>query len=138
MKILVLDDDERRHDAFAKALVGDEVKHVWTFDEAVLALDTQDRFDLAYLDHDLNDFGKKSGYHNGYGFTEYTGFDVAAYMARHLAPEKQPLEVIVHSWNPPGARMMVNVLRDAGIKASYRPFHGAGGVLIEEDPIEGD
>lgn len=119
MRILVLDDDENRHDYFARelALLGQEVVHTWTYDQCVDALTNQDRFDVVFLDHDLNDHGVKSVMVGGSlygGIQELDGRDVAYYMAQRLDKDKRPGQVVVHSWNPDGAREMVQILRDDG------------------------
>lgn len=136
MRILVLDDDEVRHERFAEVFKTYDIKHVWTYDEACHALEHLGPWDLVYLDHDLNDFEAKSmaeheGPYGGY-YRELTGFDVVRFITRQLAKEKHPPEVIVHSWNPGGARMMITELREHGIKCSYRMFNG-GLHAVEEN-----
>lgn len=140
MKILVLDDDDIRHAYFKRALAKDnDLVQVHTHDEAIYQLETVE-WDLVYLDHDLNDHRYKSiapePNYDG-GAWELTGSDVARFIST-LPQEKLPKEVVVHSWNPAGASRMLAFLRDVGIKCSYRPFHGAGNVLVEEDHIEPD
>ncbi len=126
MRVLVLDDDDIRHEQFKVNLEGHDVVHVHTVEEAGNAL-AAEKFDLVYLDHDLNDHGYESKGDTSYGRRELTGFEVARYIAQYLAPQKHPTKVIVHSWNPPGARMMVAVLRDVGIPVTYEPFNGSSG-----------
>lgn len=123
MRILVLDDDEIRHEQFRDNLKEHSVVHVYTAEEAGEAL-AKEKFDLVYLDHDLQDFQNNP---SGYGVVEQTGMDVARYIARYLAPQKHPSKVIVHSWNVSGGPRMVSVLRDAGISAVYQPFSGQSG-----------
>jgi hypothetical protein len=129
MKILVLDDMPVRHAAFAKYFASEAVTHVYTYDEARLAMEAT-TFDVAYLDHDLNDYSPGASM---YGRQELTGEDVARYIAKTLSPGNRPLEVIIHSWNPEGARNMLNILRDIGVKVSYQPFKGTSTLL---DPSE--
>lgn len=123
MRILVLDDDEIRHEQFRDNLKEHSVVHVYTAEEAGAALGAE-KFDLAYLDHDLQDFQNNP---SGYGVIEQTGFDVARFIARYLAPQKRPDKVIVHSWNPGGAIRMVKELRENGLVAVYEPFGGQSG-----------
>lgn len=137
-RILVLDDDETRHDIFSDALTGNIVTHVWTVDDACHELEAQDKFDLVYLDHDLNDHGVRSTMASTYGEVELTGYDVALFIARRLDEAKRPNKVIVHSWNPPGARMMVACLREVGISATYEPFTGSSKKLTELETDEND
>jgi CheY-like chemotaxis protein len=121
MRILILDDDVRRHGAFAKALLGHSVVHVYDYHRCVAALE-RETFDMAYLDHDLNDFGKKSTMSGVYGMQhELTGHDVAIFIAG-MAPDRRPKVVHVHSWNPDGAKRMVAALKEAGVECVYAPF----------------
>ena len=107
-RVLILDDEQYRHDAFAVSFAGHELVHVRSASEAAEAL-RGPRFDLAQLDHDLG------GHWNG------TGRDVAEHIAA-MPAEARPRLVIVHSFNPPGARLMVATLKQAGVPASHRPF----------------
>jgi CheY-like chemotaxis protein len=122
LKILVLDDDDIRHEAFALEFEKHIVTHVRTYDEAVTALDGE-RFDLIQLDHDLNDFPllRQSKAESIVGKFEMTGYDVAKVIAA-LPDEKKPGRVVIHSWNPPGARAMHEVLFRANIRVSIQPF----------------
>src|SRR5574342_193254 len=124
MNVLVLDDDSDRHEGFDRQYRSDTVVHVWTVAEALDALN-QVKFDVAQLDHDLNDFSKTPSYGDGvYGGAraELTGYDVARHIAREMEESARPDLVIVHSVNPVGARAMMNVLRDAEIKCFYSPY----------------
>jgi CheY-like chemotaxis protein len=108
MRILVLDDEEVRHDAFSLRLLGNEVVHVWNLEQIQQKLKAEDAFDLIYLDHDLGE--------------EADGRDVVNFIVRELPQQQWPKEVIVHSWNFYAANQMVQTLKDAGIKASYQAF----------------
>lgn len=126
MRILVLDDDMERHQAFARNFDGHDVVHVDCYDGALAALLKQPRFDVVYLDHDLNDFGLKSygpGDSMYGGLRELDGHDVAVFMARELPEPKYPERVVVHSWNPEGAKAMLTTLRKANFDAEMEPFH---------------
>lgn len=119
MRILVLDDEQVRHDEFARRWATYERVHVKTVGEAIEALEGG-KFDVATLDHDLEDFVCLP-----YP-VELTGLDVARYIAR-MPPEKRPNQVVVHSWNPVGAANMVNALQDGGIHAVRVPFQKESG-----------
>jgi CheY-like chemotaxis protein len=123
MRILILDDNPERHDAFDTFLdgKGHEVMHAWTYWDAIGLLEDE-RFDLLYLDHDLNDHESASVISGMYGSRELTGLDVARFVARQLADDLKPERVVVHSWNPMGARSMVDILISVGISATYEPF----------------
>lgn len=118
MKILILDDDDVRHEWFARELGNNELVHIHTFDEFVETLN-KDSFDVIFLDHDLNDHGYKSVEIFGMPYsrpTELTGLDAAEHMT-NLPSSKRPDKVIVHSWNPGGARLMMDTLKKAGFNA---------------------
>jgi len=116
LRVLVLDDDATRHMHFRAQLIGHIVTHVMNYDEAVAAL-ASTRFDLAFLDHDLSDMAAAGMPREG----ERTGTHVAEFIAA-MAPESRPIRVAVHSFNPDGARRMVNILANAGVRVSREPF----------------
>lgn len=124
MRVLILDDNDERHEVFRERLIGCDRVHVHTFRECVDALREMPRFDVAYLDHDLNDFpAQYQSYCGGfYGAGEMTGTDVARYIARGMPREKVPAQIVIHSWNPDGALRMARVLADVGIVAVREPF----------------
>ena len=121
MKILVLDDDPDRHHTFKQILSGHQVTHVTSVDKCVAALKDH-RFDLVFLDHDLADFSNENYVVGMYGYQELTGTDVARFMANDLPIAQRPHEVIVHSWNPDGAKRMVSTLQDAGFNVRFLRF----------------
>ena len=107
MKILVLDDDDVRHEAFKFAYWKYDLHQARTHDEAVALLEKHSPYDRVFLDHDLND--------HQYISRERTGLDTAAFIT-NLPRDKHPKEVIVHSWNPDGAKYMVQRLHDGDIR----------------------
>jgi CheY-like chemotaxis protein len=128
MRILFLDDDRLRHDAFAATHGADEVVHVFTAHEAVAALAGQGRFDLAQLDHDLAEefYLALSG-----GLRETpepgdppydpgTGMDVVRHIIS-LPVEQRPGKVVVHTHNAVGS-VMVGELERAGVPATWVRF----------------
>jgi CheY-like chemotaxis protein len=127
MRILILDDDDARHDiwrdSFTKA--GHDVVNVHTiaeFEDAIAG----PRFDLIFLDHDLNDFSKKyqSVTKGGYKLTG----KAACHAIRTLTTGKQPRTVIIHSWNEEGALDMFTILMQDPLR-SYN-------VKLKEFPIK--
>lgn len=119
-RILILDDNAARHTALAQQYLGCDRVHCWNVAEALAAL-AGDRFDVAQLDHDLQDIcAIRIG-----ARTERTGADVADHIAR-MAPEKRPALVIVHSWNPHGAERMMATLLGAGVNARRISFGQIG------------
>lgn len=130
MRILILDDMDVRHSGFAKVFADLDRTHVYFFSDTIDALNTKGPFDVVYLDHDLGDFrvAEKNEYDR-----PYTGHDVALYIARVLDPDKRPGRVVVHSWNPDGARAMRQVLQDAGIPAVCLPYSDPDDTQIRFD-----
>jgi hypothetical protein len=93
-----------------------EIIHAWDVEQAIEALN-KGTFDLVHLDHDLEDYIT-----GPYGERfERTGLDVAQFLA-NMDPEKHPVVSVVHSWNPPGAKAMLDVLRAAHLNVTYAPF----------------
>lgn len=117
MQILILDDDEKRQEAFAKRFRDHDIKHALNSTQAIEAFShALDAYDLVYLDHDLEE-----KVNDPYP-SEITGDDVARWMCEQLPVHKRPGRVIIHSWNPDGARRMGNRLRDAGFRVMLDPF----------------
>lgn len=103
MKILVLDDDETRLQAFKDKLVGHEVLTATTAQEAIESLKST-MFDAVFLDHDLGgQIYQASG--------PETGYEVAVWLRDN--PERKPQSIVIHSFNAPGARNMLAVLPEA-------------------------
>jgi CheY-like chemotaxis protein len=117
-RILILDDMQVRHDAYARMYIGNDFTHVYTADEAIAALQG-DRFNAVFLDRDLDD-------HATMGLTplEKTGEDVVDYMLT-MPVGLRPL-VVVHSWNTTAAIRMHDRLRDAGFNVVRQPFRTPG------------
>lgn len=131
LRILVLDDDDIRHEWFKEYFKDFEVQHVYTVNGTITALISDPQYDFVFLDHDLNDNQytsvKRIDGDNIPGFVgpcrvELTGVDVAEFIARILEPGKRPKEVVVHSWNPPGAEKMIGILREANIRTHRWEF----------------
>lgn len=103
--IVVLDDDIDRISAFKTALPtcvcfqlpNDFIEFVKQNLENITCLS---------LDHDLGIFE-----HDMYGKREITGLDVSKELV-NIIPNN--MRIIIHSWNPDGAKRMKNVFLDAG------------------------
>jgi hypothetical protein len=107
-------------------LIGNEVVHATTYDAAVKAALNEPRFDVYFLDHDLNDFGQRSvgpAASMYGGIRELTGHDFATFILRELPAEQYPDTFVVHSFNPGGAENMVRTLRQTGVKVVRELFH---------------
>ena len=81
VRILVLDDDQKRHEAFKFHLFRHDVTHVYTCDEAIKAIE-QEKWDIIFLDHDLEDRHYSSASDGKVEELEKTGYDVAVHIAR--------------------------------------------------------
>lgn len=132
MRVLVLDDSRERQKVFAQLLAGQELVQVQSYRFAIDALQG-DKFNRAYLDYELGDFGLPAPLQPAPkleegvvtaidGYRELTGLDVACYIAMGLPEQKRPDEVIVHSWDSQGAQLMVDILRSHIRKVYYQKF----------------
>jgi hypothetical protein len=123
VKVLVLDDNPERLQVFAEWFKDHDLTLTNCYGDCIQALIEGSPFDLVHLDHDLNDFGKKSNMAGMYGENELTGADVAWYITIELPEAKWPRKCVIHSWNPDGARTMLNLIRDrTSIPVTYEPF----------------
>lgn len=119
MRVLILDDDQERHDAFAlrfKNGRGATVVHVHSAVGAVEALSdaSLEPFGLVHLDHDLDpDFRSNAP----------NGLVVAEHIAT-MPSYRRPSLAVIHSWNSAGAARMAKALRAAGVEVAYKPFGG--------------
>ena len=116
MKVLVLDDSRFRHKYFQAQLQGHEVVSAWNYTQFCQALQGQG-FDLICLDHDLGDFLEADKDGDRY----LDGRDCVRFMTQVLTSDKpRPRCVLVHSWNPPAAQQMMNMLWDHGFTGVRR------------------
>lgn len=114
MKILFLDDNINRCEYARERFKGQDYFEANTTDEAIAILKAQSRFDLVYLDHDLG--GKTFVPSN-----EESGYWVAKFISE-MPFSKRPYKVVVHTYNPAGARNMMDVLKDTVPELQYEPF----------------
>lgn len=117
--VFVLDDDGERVEWFLENVPDATVAR--TAAEAIARLVEHGPFDIAFLDHDLGataeDGVRQQGCVVGPGASGYK-------VAKHLAENPGIAEVIViHSWNPDGARQMNNVLDGGAIVIPFGQFH---------------
>jgi len=108
MNVLVLDDDNNRLVRFRRGLLNHNVTTATNAKEAIAQLQSHD-WDVVFLDHDLGGTGQPEP--SGPG----TGWEVAKWLQDN--PKHIPPHVIVHSFNPAGAKNMCACLPDA----EYRP-----------------
>lgn len=122
MRVLIVDDDFRRHVYLKRLLVGiaSSVVSVYRAETAVRAL-SEGAFDLVFLDFDLEQqVGDAEEWWDD--FMENNGLVVARYLASgavwHL-----PLRVVIHSLNAAGAEaMQEEVGRLSGVVCSREPW----------------
>jgi len=104
MNILVFDDDITRHDWFDEYFDDENIWHAYDVKQFKRALKNVN-FDRIYLDHDIS---KKE-----------TGMDaIRCIILYNISCD----HIIVHSWNPVGAKNMVTVLNRAGYHVTRAPF----------------
>lgn len=110
LRVLVVDDDKNRQAGFQRMLAssGRQSAHAFTSKEA-RAMMQAEKFDVAFLDHDLGEFVTVGGRKQ-----EITGKNVVEFLIS-LPVEQRPNRVVVHSTNPPGADTMVEMLQEAGV-----------------------
>lgn len=109
--ILIVEDDALRILQFRRELAPYELEIANSADAAMKIL-AQRRFDLIFLDHDLESGGRV--YIDPY--ESNTGYQVAMFLAAH--PEHASTPVVVHSYNWFGANKIVKQLETA----VYVPF----------------
>lgn len=112
--VLILDDEDIRHETFDMVLDEHDLVHVFTVDQAIFEL-THRKFDAVFLDHDLRMLK--------------TGLDVADFMCS-MPNELRPDLVVIHSLNPVGAQAMAMVLEQAKFNVMKMPFGSALPVLV--------
>ncbi len=129
-KVLVVDDEQVRLDAFQKRfqdvveLSKEEVDYhqAMSAPEAIEVLKKEgpQTFDCICLDHDLSDLSNKI-----YTFGKGTGTEIAQYLADSYDGWKlhENTTIIIHSGNTWGAVNMANVLSSSGfVEVMIRPF----------------
>lgn len=123
MLILLLDDDvDIRHKLVDKHLAKEHtIIHTFNVDAAINALLTsQDRIDIALLDHDLGDFvleedGSKYERHGVYFLYR---------MFNEVPEDKLPLQFILHSGNVVGVENMRHMLQNKKQTTTVARFSG--------------
>jgi CheY-like chemotaxis protein len=115
MRLLFLDDDKSRTRRFKQALIGHSVVCVETPEEAINALQEQDRFGLISLDHDL--FGKIYQPSD-----EKSGFAVCQFLRSWADNDKMPDQILCHSYNAGGVEKMMAELEPLAVDSYAHPF----------------
>ena len=117
IRVMLLDDDHRRHRWFAKRFAGDDLDIAENVADAKEFL-TESNYDAIFLDHDLLPEHYKTNDHDDYA---QTGFAVALFLKEN--PDLQrAATVIVHTRNADAAIPMVQTLRETGRTVEYCAF----------------
>lgn len=117
IRVMLLDDDERRHRWFKKRFAGDELDVAVTVAKAKELL-SESSYDAIFLDHDLLPHHYES---NDHGDEANTGQAVAEFLNER--PELQrAATIIVHTRNADAALIMVTTLRESGRNVEYCAF----------------
>jgi CheY-like chemotaxis protein len=117
IRVMLLDDDERRHRWFKKRFAGDELDVAVDVAEAKELL-AEYAYDAIFLDHDLLPHHYESNHH---GDEANTGYAVAEFLNER--PDLQrAATIIVHTRNADAAIPMVTTLRESGRNVEYCAF----------------
>lgn len=114
---LIVDDEQYRHDYFTQYLINEyNISIAKTVKEAVNLLETT-VFDVVYLDYDLYDYAS-----NMYGGSVIlNGLDICEFICK-MNKHSRPKNIIIHSANICGAKMMTDLLAQYSIYAKLEPF----------------
>jgi len=110
MRVLFLDDDDRRHKEFKRSAVGAVIDRAFSAREAILLL-RENSYDRVYLDYDMDDdpaVRRMDDYESGQV--------VAEWLAENAAGREGCL-FIIHSRCKSGATAMQGTLQSAGLRA---------------------
>src|SRR6478672_2095696 len=114
IRVLLLDDDQRRHRWFRKRFAGDFLDVAATVEEARDLLE-ETSYDAIFLDHDLLPHHYESNDHDDYAST---GRAIAEFLAERNDLSRAAT-IIVHTRNADAAIPMVQKLREAGRNCEY-------------------
>jgi len=116
-RVLILDDDPGRHDAFNLMLPDAQVFHTYTAGQAIRALKKNPTFDVVFLDHDLPKSQELVGVRD-----PGDGLQVATFIADQLDPSRIPHQIVIHSWNKAGSRAMARALKKTDCLVTQKRF----------------
>jgi len=117
IRVMLLDDDERRHRWFKKRFAGDLLDVAVTVDEAKELL-VETPYDAIFLDHDLLPHHYESNDHNDF---DNTGYAIAEFLCEQKQLQRGAT-IIVHTRNADAAIPMVQKLRETGRNVEYCAF----------------
>ena len=123
-RILVLDDEQARHDVFASILKNEDATHCYNFDEVIRLMTFEPRFDMVFLDHDLGTGNSEIS--DQIDLPYANGYHVALFICQDLDFDKRPGRILIHSWNQVGAQSMESLFRRNGFQDVVRkPFRSS-------------
>jgi len=117
LRVLLLDDDELRHEWFARRFANDQLDIAIEPNAAIELLCTH-AYDAIFLDHDLLPEHYRTIEPTD---EERTGYAVAVWLAARTNVQSAAT-IIVHTRNADGALKMVQTMRAAGRRAEYVPW----------------
>lgn len=128
MRIFVLDDSRARLKTFKQNLITHTVVTVESEEEAKKAIKSNPRFDVWYVDHDLEDVH----YSSMTAEFERTGLTFARWACSE-ALDKLPELVVVHSWNGPGSRNIANEFKRVDVRVVLERFNEDSGLNLRNE-----
>jgi hypothetical protein len=114
IRVMLLDDDERRHRWFRKRFAGDHLDVAATVEEAKVLL-SDVPYDAIFLDHDLLPHHYESNEHDDFSST---GYAIAEFLCERRELSRAAT-IIVHTRNADAAIPMVQKLRESGRNVEY-------------------
>jgi CheY-like chemotaxis protein len=117
IRVMLLDDDERRHRWFRKRFSGDDLDVAINVAEAKELLE-ESSYDAIFLDHDLLPHHYESNDHSDFA---NTGYAIAEWL-NERAELQRAATIIVHTRNADAAIPMVTKLRESGRNVEYCAF----------------
>jgi hypothetical protein len=114
LNIFILEDTQERIDWFKKQFDNHYLTIAEYVNEPVCQCLKDRKFDLIFLDHDLEDH-----------LTRPTNVKTGNTLAKYLVKNNLQSQAIfyVHSMNPIGANNIVRTLNDAGYEVQWLPYH---------------
>lgn len=113
MRIFILEDDPRRISWMKKNFYSGIKLDITDVAKEAITLLTENRYDIVFLDHDLG----------GEQMVDSSVLNTGSTVAKMIHETKnKDLTVIIHSYNPSGAEIMINSMRNNGVECHYFPF----------------
>ena len=109
LKVLVVEDSQARIDQFIQRLseIGSPVYHIAKTSKEALQFLASNKYDLIFLDHDLD------------YLPDEDRDDNAMPIARYLRDNPVNCHIIVHSLNDPGSENLLNTIGGAALRVQY-------------------